>query len=84
MMSADDSSKVNSKEELLAFLDVVLRDHAKNGTDWANQDIPSYIDALQSWLEASDGYYENRNEDAAKISPWRRMADAMAAARIYE
>ena len=83
-MTAIESSKVSSKEELAAFLDVVLRDYAKNGQKWENRDIPSFIEALQRWLEDSDGYYENRKEDAGTISPWRRVADAVAAARIYE
>jgi hypothetical protein len=83
-MTPEDTSKVRSKEELIAFLELVLRDHAQNGKEWENRDIPSFIGALQSWLEDSDGYYVNRKEDAGAISPWRRIADALAAARIYE
>ncbi len=83
-MTANESSKVSSKEELAAYLDVILRDHAQNGKKWENRDFPSFIEALQRWLEDSDGYYENRKEDAATISPWRRVADDIAAARIYK
>ena len=83
-MTPDDTAKVSSKEELLAFLEALRRDYAQNGKSWENEDLPSYLDALQSWLESSDHFYRNRNEDPASIPPWRRFADALAAARIYE
>jgi hypothetical protein len=84
MILPEDTAKVGSKEELEAFLDVLLRDHTKNGKSWENADLDSYFQALKSWLEDSDGYYTNRKEDPRAIPPWRRMADALAAARIYE
>ena len=83
-MSPHDTSKISSKEELAEFVGMLLRDHAQHGRDWENPDLPRYLEALQAWLEVSDHYYANVKEDPASISPYRRIADALAAARIYE
>jgi hypothetical protein len=83
-MSPLDSSKVSSKEDLAIFVDALLRDHAKHGREWDNPDLPRYLEAMKSWIEDSDGYYAGRKEEPSTVSPWRRIADALAAARIYE
>ena len=83
-MALLDTSSVKSREDLVRFLDSLLRDHTASGAAWENPDLPRYLDALKAWLEDSDGYYANLKEDPAAVSPWRRVADAFAAARIYE
>ena len=83
-MSPLDTSKISSKEELAEFVSLLMRDHAENGHEWENPDLPRYLEALQAWLEVSDRYYVNVKEDPASISPYRRIADALGAARIYE
>ncbi len=83
-MSPRDTSGISSKEELAEFVGTLLRDYKTRGPEWENPDLPRYLEALQAWLEVSDRYYVNMNEDPAGISPYRRVADALAAARIYE
>jgi len=84
MITPEDTANVRSKEDLAVFLALVLRDYAQHGDQWENRDLPSFIEALQRWLEDSDGYYANQNEEVGSVSPWRHIADAVAAARIYE
>jgi hypothetical protein len=83
-MSPLDTAKISSKEELAEFVGALMRDHAKYGSDWENPDLPRFLEALQAWLAVSDRYYANVKEDPGSISPYRRIADALAAARIYE
>lgn len=83
-MSPLDTSKISSKEELAQFVNALRRDYAKRGSDWENPDLPRFLDAFQACLEVSDRYYTNVKEDPASVSPYRRIADAFAAARIYE
>lgn len=83
-MSPADTKDVRTKEDLAAFIALVTEDYAKNGSEWENPDLPRFLDALQAWLKVSDNYYRNMDIDIQLVTPWRRMADAIAAARIYE
>ena len=83
-MTPLDTAKVSTKEEFAAFLDQVLLDYSKHGASWENPDLPRFIEAIQAWLLDSDGYYRNQKIDISSVKPWRRIADAVAAARIYE
>jgi len=83
-MTPEDTAKISSKEDLIAFLDHILTDHSKNSVSWENQDIKSFIEAFQAWLGSSQNYYRNQNIDMTSVTPWKEIGDAFAAARIYE
>lgn len=83
-MSPLDTEKIKTREDLGAFIALIAKDYARNGEQWENTDLPNFLDALQAWLESSDNYYRNMEIDIHTVSPWRRLADALAAARIYE
>lgn len=83
-MTPDDTKDIATREDLIAFLDIVRDDFEKNGQNWENHDIPTFIEAFQAWLGSSKNYYRNVGIDMATVSPWKEMADAFAAARIYE
>lgn len=83
-MTPDDTKHITTREDFIAFLDIVREDFEKNGLNWENQDIPGFIEAFQTWLESSKNYYTNVGIDIATVSPWQEVADAFAAARIYE
>ena len=83
-MDTIDTTKVGTKEEFVAFLDQVLIDFSKNGESWENPDLARFLESLQGWLQDCDGYYQNQQINIATVNPWRQIADAMAAARIYE
>jgi hypothetical protein len=83
-MTLDETACIVTREDLIAFLDTVRDDFEKNGQNWENQDIPTFIEAFQAWLGSSKNYYRNVGIDMATVSPWKEVADAFAAARIYE
>ena len=83
-MTPEDTANIASKDDLIAFLDLVLADYSRNGTRWENQDIPTFIEAFQAWLGSSGNYYKNQKIDMASVTPWKEVGDAFAAARIYE
>ena len=83
-MNPKNTAKIASRDDLAAFIDRMLKDYSKSGTEWENRDIPSFLEAFQAWLQASDNYYNNQNIDLSSVNPWRRIGDAFAAARIYE
>jgi hypothetical protein len=83
-MELDSTSGIHSKQQLATFVDTVLRDFVANGASWENQDLARFLDAFQAWLQDSDGYYANHQIPMSEQNPWRVVADALAAARIYE
>lgn len=82
-MDAPDPT-VCSLETLQASLDEIVRDWETDGARWTNQTAGEFVEALAAWLADMDGYYARRGTTAAAQSPWRVIADAIAAARHYE
>jgi hypothetical protein len=83
-MTPEDTDHIKTKEDLIAFLDLVRRDLKENRKNWENEDLASFLDAFQAWLGSSANYYRNTGINTASVTPWKEVADAFAAARIYE
>lgn len=59
----------------------------KSGRPIENNTVESYLDAVASWVEDMDGYYENMgiaNEVRLDTMNWRVLADILIAATMYE
>lgn len=82
MTLAERAAAVGDREAFIALLEALKLDHA--GGDWANPDLPSFLDAAAAWCQDSDGYYANIGVDPTTLSPWQRLADVLMAARVYE
>lgn len=77
--------RIQTRDELIAYISEVIRDHAADGGQWENADIPSFLEAMASWLEDCDGYYQNNGgQRDVNVADWQIFADALAAARVYE
>jgi hypothetical protein len=83
-MTPADTEQIKTKDDLIAFLDMVRDDFSRSGHTWENQDIPSFLEAFQAWLGSSEHCYKNQNIPLETVTPWKQIADAFAAARIYE
>ncbi len=83
-MTPQDTAQIKTKEDLVAFLDLMRSDFQENGKTWENEDILSFLEAFQAWLSSSGNFYKNINIDASTVTPWKEVADAFVAARIYE
>lgn len=51
---------------------------------WKNNDLSSYLEAISSWIEDMDGFYENMGKSLPENINWSVFADILMAARIYE
>lgn len=51
---------------------------------WKNNDLTSYLEAIASWIEDMDGFYENMGKSLPEKINWSVFADILMAARIYE
>jgi len=80
-----DTNAVDSRDQLIGYIFELLDDHDAVGDQWENKDIYSFLQAMAAWLDDCDGYYRKSGQsvDVEKAS-WQILADAMAAASVYE
>ncbi|MCW5801027.1 MAG: hypothetical protein KIT31_01335 [Deltaproteobacteria bacterium] len=79
------AEQIKTKDEFVAFAKALLDNHAQHQEEWENTSLESFLRALASFAEHSEGYYANIGmaEDPTPAS-WRTFADFLLAARIYE
>ncbi|MCW0332962.1 DUF7660 family protein [Pantoea ananatis] len=80
----DDLLPVSSKDGLVKLIEALAKDLKDNPDEWENKDLSSYLEALASWIEDMDGYYENTNQPLPKDTNWKVFADILMAAKVYE
>jgi hypothetical protein len=77
-------SQVRSKAELVEFVRALANDLSTNREEWENATLETYLAALASWLEDSDGYYRNQGRPVPAEPSWRHVAEMLMAAKMYE
>ncbi|WP_323637079.1 hypothetical protein [Pectobacterium polaris] len=80
----DEFFPISSKNDLVKLISALARDFKENPDEWENKDLSSYLEAVSSWIEDMDGYYENTNQPLPKDTNWKIFADILVAAKIYE
>ena len=75
---------VTTREDLAAFVSLLLEDCEANADEWQNSDLPSFLEAMAAWIQDMDRYYDAERLDMEKLTPWRLIADILEASRIYE
>ncbi|MES4890257.1 hypothetical protein [Streptomyces sp. NPDC096012] len=76
--------RVGSREELAAFVRSLRLSYAEEGSSWENADLPSFLDALVSWIDDADGWYGNTGRELPPGGDWTFFARALQAATMYE
>ncbi len=75
---------MRTREDFVAFVRALETDLRERRETWTNADLPSFLDGMAAWCEDSDGYYERVGQRPTELPPWRALAEALAAARVYE
>ena len=68
----------------MEFVNSLAADLQQEGQNWENKDLHAYLEAIASWADAMDGYYENHGLPVPVVSNWKVFADILMAARVYE
>lgn len=76
--------QLQSREDFLGFLRLLHADLHKNPGQWANPDLPSFLEAMTAWGEDMEGYYQNRGEVVPEQPQWQLFGQMLLAARVYE
>jgi hypothetical protein len=78
--------KIKTKKDFISFVKLLVDDLKNNPKKWENNTLEFYLDAIGSWTNDMEGYYEYigiNNIDYDKIN-WRIFADILLAASHYE
>ena len=62
----------------------MLTDNRVNNDEWENKDILSYLDAISSWVEDMEGYYQYMKLDIPASIDWKFIATLFYVGKIYE
>ncbi|WP_288882448.1 hypothetical protein [Kosakonia cowanii] len=76
--------EIKSKADFLAFLTLYNQDLKSYPEEWSNRDLPSFLDALQGWVEDMEQYYINIKQEVPLDVNWKVLYDMLMAARVYE
>lgn len=77
-------AKVHSKEDFIKFLNLLIHDYRNNQSEWENKTLEDYLEAILSWVEDMEGYFENNKLEKPKNIDWNFFANVLYAAKIYE
>jgi hypothetical protein len=84
MSLQDEAERIESRQDLIAFIARLQEDLAADPAAWPNSELPTYLEALAAWGADMDGYLHNRGERADTMSPWRQIGMMLLAAKNYE
>jgi hypothetical protein len=75
---------LNSQEDFLGFLELLIQDLRNNPDEWENKSLESYLEAASSWTKDMHGYYQNNNLPIPQNVNWKVFANILIAAKMYE
>ena len=78
------SAQGSSREEFIAQVQSLRDDLQQHPNAWPNDDLPSFLEALQAWVEDMDGYFANQGQPIPEQPSWQLLANILRAATIYE
>lgn len=55
--------KVIDRQTFIKFLDLLRKDFLDNPENWENQSLPDFLEAMSSYTEDIQGYYDNTNQN---------------------
>ena len=77
--------EVTDRKSFVTFLDLLRKDFSENPEEWENKSLEDFLDALSSYAEDIQGYYDNMKMNIDVDQPnWKTFAHIIMGARIYE
>ena len=80
----DQVEALQTREDLVAFVRDLIRDLRVNPGEWENLTLENYLEALASWVEDCEGYFQNRGEVTPSDPSWKLLGQVLLAAKFYE
>jgi hypothetical protein len=84
-MSVDEQVElIDTREDLVAFVEQLRSDHEEHPESWGNSDLDAFLDGLAGWIDDMAGFLSNRGVDAEEVPVWRLFGLMLLAAAAYE
>ncbi|WP_313385426.1 hypothetical protein [Chishuiella sp.] len=76
---------VTNRQSFIKFIELLRQDFLENPNEWENKTIDDFLDAISSYSEDIQGYYDNMKLNInADDANWSTFADILKGAKIYE
>jgi hypothetical protein len=62
MDSLNDTAWVRTRADLVTYIRQLSQEALATSSDWENQTLDRYLEALSAWANDMDGYFINRGE----------------------
>lgn len=77
--------KVTNREDFAKFIDLLYNEFNSNTETWSNRNLADFLQALSSYTEDIQGYYDNMElKINADLPDWQTFADILKGATMYE
>jgi hypothetical protein len=60
---------VTTRESFVEFLDLLRKDFLENSESWESKTLPDFLEALSSYAEDIQGYYDNTKQNINADKP---------------
>lgn len=84
MISPEQAKSIKTKEDLVNFIKLLVRDLKDDPDSWENSRLDRYLDALSAWTEDMEGFFANVGEPFPETPNWRLIGIMLLAAKRYE
>lgn len=76
---------VTDRQSFIKFLELLYQDYLNKQAEWENATLESFFQAMISYSEDIQAYYDNTNQIINADTPsWKVFADILKGAKIYE
>jgi hypothetical protein len=75
---------INTREDLVAFIEQLRVDYENHPEGWGNSDLAGFLDGLAGWTDDMAGYLENQGLAPEELPVWRLFGMMLMAAASYE
>ncbi len=80
-----DQSDVFDRATFISFVDTLRNQLISGDTTFTNVNLPDFLEALSSYTEDIQGYYDNTGQPINANEPgWKVFADILKGASMYE
>jgi hypothetical protein len=80
----DPVETINSREDLVEFIEALRHDLTESREDWENPTLDSFLEAMAAWVHAMNGYYKNLQLPVPNSPSWKTVGEMLIAAKTYE
>lgn len=75
---------VRTRDDFVTLVRALQAQLRNKPDEWENQDLPTFLEALASWVEDMEGYYRNSGQPVPDPPTWKALGEMLLAARVYE